>query len=319
MIRSIDPYNKSLLVQMNLFKNVALESIEVYLHKCEYRTLITDEILLSPNKENNHIFLLFTGRLTVHLDSVDNSPIATLEPGECVGEISIINNEAPSVYVVAAEKSQVLVINQETLWSLVSASHAVARNLLYILSRRMCGGIIALRDIPELNTHLGQDSVFDALTGLYNCRWLNEMFERILMRCMFNNKPLSLVMLSVDHFKDFIFQHGCLAGDLALCTVAGTLRRHKRLIDIAVRFSGEQFALVLPDTKREEALLIAERLKREVADTKINIEGRFNLSFVTASIGIAEVRPPNTLESILAEANAALARANDHGGNCISL
>lgn len=318
MIRSIETHDKSLLVEMNLFKNVSPEFIEVYLDKCEYGTLLAGEVLLSPHKKNNHIFLLFSGRLTVHLDSVEDPPLAAIEPHECVGEISIIDNKAPTAYVVAAEESRVLIIDQEILWSLVKASPEVARNLMFIWSRRVREGNIALNDSTELLSYFQQSSVFDALTGMYNRLWLNEMFQRILKRCMMSNKPLSLVMLSVDRFKDFIFQHGCLAGDLALCAVAGTLRRYMRSSDMVARFSSDQFALILPETKLARAFSIAKRLKREIAKTKINVEGRFNLSAVTASFGVAEMNSRNSIESLLVDASTALARASDQGGNCVS-
>lgn len=318
MMRSIKKHDKSLLVRMSLFKNVDLEFIEAYLDECVYGTLSAGEILLSPNKKNKHIFLLFSGRLKVHLDSVKNRPLATIKPYECVGEISIIDNKSPSAYVVAAEESQVVIINQETLWSLVRASQEVTRNLLHIWSRRVREGNIALSDTSELLSYYQQSSVFDALTGLYNRRWLNEMFGRILKRCTMNKKPLSLVMLSVDHFKGFIFQYGCLAGDLALCAVAGALRRRMRSSDMAGRFSSDQFALVLPETRLEKAFSIAKRLKNQVAKTKINVKGRFKLSSVTASFGVAEMKSANTHESLLANATDALARANGKGGNCVS-
>jgi len=318
MIRSTETHDKSLLGQMNLFKNVSPEFIETYLDKCEYGSLAAGEVLISPHEKNNSIFLLFSGRLTVHLDSVEDPPLAAIDPHECVGEISIIDNKAPTAYVVAAEESRVLIIDQEALWSLVKASHEVARNLMFIWSQRVREGNIAISDTSELLSYFQQSSVFDALTGMYNRLWLNEMFQRILKRCTMGSRPLSLVMLSVDKFKDFIFQHGCLAGDLALCAVAGTLRRYMRSSDMAARFSNDQFALILPETKLARAYSIAKRLKKEIAKTRINVEGRFNLSAVTASFGVAEMNSHNTLESLLAEASTALARANDQGGNCVS-
>ena len=318
MIRSLEKHDKTLLAQMSLFRNVGLESVEVYLEKCEYGTLPAGEILLSPEKKNNFLFLLFSGQLTVHIDSIENEPLIVLEPGECVGEMSIIDRGVPSAYVVAAKESRVLIIDQEILWSLIKASHEVARNLLYILSRRVREGNISLSDAPELRDDFAQGAIFDTLTGLYNRRWLTEIFERIQRRCMMNKRPLSLVMLSIDHFKGFIALHNYLAADLALGAVARTLRQHMRPKDMAVRFSGEQFVLVLPGTSLEKSFPIMARLKEEIAKTKINVEGRFNLSIVTASLGVAQMKDHQTLESFLADADAALARAVAQGGNCIA-
>jgi CRP-like cAMP-binding protein len=126
------------LKRINLFQNVNLESIKGLLEACSVRVLEPQEILISPKELNKAVFFILSGRLRVILDSPEAyESIATLEPGESVGEISLMDKQLTASYVVADEDCRVLVMDEDILWSLVRASHAAACNLLFILAMRL--------------------------------------------------------------------------------------------------------------------------------------------------------------------------------------
>ena len=139
--------NKRELEDCLLLKGVELESIRDLLQECHVRELKEDEVLISAGQPNCCLFLLLSGRLRIHLKP-KMSPLTFLGPGEIVGELSSIDGQPASAYVVADKNSRLLALDQETMWSLVETSPQVARNLLLVLSQRLRHGnhLVSLAD-----------------------------------------------------------------------------------------------------------------------------------------------------------------------------
>ena len=112
------------LSRLQLFRNVDLLSPSLHdlLGSCIYRKLAVDEIVLSTRKENHYLYVVLKGRLVIQLSKHDDIPFATVEPGECVGEMSIIDSRIPYEKISASEETMVLVIEREILWRMISAS-----------------------------------------------------------------------------------------------------------------------------------------------------------------------------------------------------
>lgn len=136
------------------------------------------------------------------------------------------------------------------------------------------------------NVHMNyQMATRDALTGLFNRHFLSNHLTAAMESARQNHKPASLLVLDIDYFKNFNDSHGHIAGDVVLKEFAERIARNIRGIDLAARFGGEEFVVFLPDTDKDAALAIAERLRREVAETPFTHEGQF--FDVTTSIGVA--------------------------------
>ena len=308
----------SFLSRLNLFKNVALESLEIYLEHFKIIDIKAEEILIDPAKENRNIYSLLSGCLQIHFDSVTKSPFMSLEPGDCVGEMSIIQDQRPSAYVIASEDSRLLKIDQDTLWAMVNESHGIARNLLYILSGRVRHDNLVIADSLEMKNRYQNYAMVDKLTGLHNRRWMDDMFDREIKRCGIENEPLCMAMMDIDHFKHFNDQYGHPAGDKVLFIIAATLQKHLRPGDMLVRYGGEEFALLIPKTTVSEALTASERLRKAIAELTIGKYKSRTLPRVTISIGIAQIQSGDTCETLLENADAALYRAKMSGRNCVS-
>lgn len=125
------------LAKLALFRSVNVEELAPFLHDCEVRSIPSGAVLIEADQPNDRLFLVLTGEFGVHLDSPDSAPIVILGAGETVGELSLIDKGATSAYVVAHEPSRVLVLSEATMWSLVTASHAISLNLLRTLSMRL--------------------------------------------------------------------------------------------------------------------------------------------------------------------------------------
>ncbi len=314
-------HDKLMLSRLQLFRNVDLNNpeIEHLLSLCEYRNLVKGEILLSTEAVNHYLYVLTSGRLVIQLNAHDDVPLTTVEPGECVGEMSIIDSRAPSAEVLASEATTVLQIEQEILWRLVSESHEIARNLLYIMSERVRYSNLVIADSLDMQRKYQRYATIDALTGLHNRGWLDDMFDRELKRSERDNLTLCMVMIDVDNFKSFNDTYGHLAGDRVLTVVGEAVRKPLRPNDMVARFGGEEFAVLLPETKLEHAVIIAERLRKNVCEADPGIIDGRQLPGVTISLGVAEYKPGYTLDTMIASADVAMYHAKRDGKNRVQV
>ncbi|BCG78185.1 diguanylate cyclase [Mesorhizobium sp. 113-3-3] len=138
----------------------------------------------------------------------------------------------------------------------------------------------------RLRETLRQQSIRDPNTGLYNRRYLEETSSRELRRVERSEQPLAMIMLDVDHFKQFNDTFGHEAGDLVLKQVAATLLDHARESDVVSRYGGEEFALMMPGTSIADAAERAEALRKAIKQLHLTHRGR-TLGTITASFGVS--------------------------------
>jgi len=315
-------HNKQKLSRLQLFRNVDLNAAEMdrLLSRCSYRTIADGETLLSPDEENQFLYVIISGRFGIRLGPDDEEiPLTAVEPGECVGEMSFFDSRLPSTQVFASESSVVLQIEQDILWRMVSCSHEIARNLLYIMSERVRYSNLVLADSFEMQRMYQQFATIDALTGLHNRGWLDSMFEREIKRSERDGLTACLLMIDVDHFKSINDQYGHLAGDKVLVTVGENIKTPLRPNDLVARYGGEEFSVLLPETTIGNAAAIAERLRERVSKADPGKINKKQLPGVTVSIGVAEFHPGDTLESMIAVADSALFSAKKAGRDCVRL
>lgn len=315
-MESIDPETD--LSRLHLFRSVPAETIEAYVKTADIRILEEGEILISPREENRHLYSLLSGRLAVHLSSLDEEPYMYMDPGEYVGEMSVIEQREPSAYVVASEKSEVLAISESTLWAMVNASHTIAKNLLYILSGRLRQGNVAISSSLEQSLHYEKEAKIDVLTGLHNRRWMDAMFEREIKRCRMDGDALCLAILDVDHFKRYNDGYGHIVGDHVLSVISETLRQHLRPNDMLVRYGGDEFVMLLPQSSLKEGVDIAERLRTSVSVLSLGVTEEGELPSATVSLGISQMQDEDTLQGLISRADEALYRSKSRGRDCIS-
>jgi diguanylate cyclase (GGDEF)-like protein/PAS domain S-box-containing protein len=139
--------------------------------------------------------------------------------------------------------------------------------------------------LREAQARLQAQSVTDALTGLFNRRYLAATLPRELAAARRRGQGVGVIMVDIDHFKAVNDSHGHLAGDGVLRAVAGILARRTRAGDVACRYGGEEFLLVLPGMPLQEAARRAEQLRAEVAAARIDLGP--SVLQVTASFGVA--------------------------------
>lgn len=169
----------------------------------------------------------------------------------------------------------------------------------------------------RLRETLRVQSVHDPLTGLYNRRHMEEFLAREGSRAERHKTTVGVVMIDLDHFKSFNDQYGHEAGDIALRELGSYLRSAARGEDIACRYGGEEFALIMPGIDLESALRRAEEIRSGIeGDLRANYQG--HPLRMTASLGVA-IYPHHgsSVQQTLHAADVALYRAKQHGRNCV--
>jgi diguanylate cyclase (GGDEF)-like protein/PAS domain S-box-containing protein len=168
-------------------------------------------------------------------------------------------------------------------------------------------------DNAQLHETLRQESIRDSLTGLFNRRFMEESFDKELQRAQRNSTSLAVVMIDLDHLKTLNDTYGHELGDMALRLLGQLIKIRIRASDIACRYGGDEFTLILPEASLENARLRMEELREDVKQIKVQYAGEY-LTPITLSIGIT-VFPEQGLvqESLLKAADEALYRAKRGG------
>lgn len=158
----------------------------------------------------------------------------------------------------------------------------------------------------------------DALTGLRNRRYFERQFAALMERMAEKDRPLSLLVLDIDHFKRVNDTFGHDTGDVILRGVAERMKRVVRTVDLVCRLGGEEFAVVMPDTSTAMAASIAERLRASIEAEPFPVEGGTRLISVTVSIGLAERGATEALDPLFKAADQALYASKRNGRNRVT-
>ncbi|MCF8045402.1 MAG: GGDEF domain-containing protein [Desulfarculaceae bacterium] len=158
-------------------------------------------------------------------------------------------------------------------------------------------------------------AIIDPLTGCYNRRELENQLKKNMAHAARHNNDLSVFMFDLDHFKDINDRYGHPAGDRVLMEVASTVRANIRQGDILARYGGEEFIAILPETDRQKAKELAERLREKIS--RLEIQSGDRTISVTASFGVVRMRPDSTMDRLIADADIMLYKAKKNGRNTI--
>ncbi|MBN2804818.1 MAG: GGDEF domain-containing protein [Deltaproteobacteria bacterium] len=301
--------------KLHILRRVALESVWGLLEGCPVYILAKGATLLEQGQSNQTMYLVMDGRLSVHLDHPETEPVAFLEIGQTVGELSVIDDSPASAFVIASLPTKLLAIDESTFWRMVEVSHEFSTNMLLLLAGRLRANNSKIIEGLNQRLKLEHEATVDALTGLRNRRWLDSTLPRMSSRHRFSKKPLSMIMLDVDHFKKFNDNYGHAAGDRVLTVVAKTIAEKIRPTDLAARYGGEEFSILLPDTPLAGGIVAANRIREAVEHTEVVCADGRHLPPVTISLGVAEATDMESGSDTLGRADNALYQAKSNGRN----
>lgn len=245
---------------------------------------------------------------------------------DVVSELNQMITDYKAVYIPLADAGGHVVGRMVALVN-VSKSHASLRKALF---NGVAIGVLIVtlvvwifyRLARRVGRHIERDeevmrrlATHDGLTGLYNHRMFYALLEEELLRTKRFNRPLSLLMIDIDHFKGVNDTHGHQAGDTILHDLSELLSREARGVDRVCRYGGEEITVMLPETDVDAASVIAERLRAAVEAQSFDID-QGNTLRITVSIGVATwPNHANNVQALVAAADAALYAAKQGGRN----
>ncbi|MBF0358439.1 MAG: GGDEF domain-containing protein [Magnetococcales bacterium] len=299
-----------------MFNGAPMDTLKKYLAECKTHRLQSGQVLIAPGEQNKFIYLVLSGSLSIHLDNQKSPSIRTVKVGGTVGELSLINSGKTSAYVISNNISNILIINRKSFWSIVNKMPIIARNLLEILSSWIVATDKTTLEHQRHIQELEGIALVDGLTGINNRRAFDNMLTRFLNRSTYGKHPLILIMIDVDYFKIYNDTHGHIGGDQALIALAATLRDTVRPGDFVYRYGGEEFAIILPNTRLKQCRNVAERVRQAVINTKIFMPDGSPLPSITISMGVAEsILTENSEVDLKQRADKKLYEAKESGRN----
>ncbi|MDP2283555.1 MAG: diguanylate cyclase [Pseudohongiella sp.] len=168
------------------------------------------------------------------------------------------------------------------------------------------------RALEEANKRLGKMATTDTLTGLWNRRHFEDRVSQEMLSADRYGHPLSVLIFDIDHFKRVNDTYGHLAGDDVLVELSARARQHIRATDLACRWGGEEFMILMPNTNAEEAMGVAEKLRAAFAANPIA-----GIGMITASFGVATYQTHESLDLWISRVDRALYEAKASGRNAV--
>ena len=262
------------------------------------------------------MFVIVDGHLGLHLHE-EAPAVVTLNPGDTVGEMSVIGEQPVSVFVKAQSDCKVLEIPEKLLWEFVSTDINFARNLMKLFVKRMLdlNRLVYQKLQDEERNNIKADR--DEFTGMYSKQWLKDTLPYEMTRCTMRNRTLTMLMIEVDRFQNFSETYGQFTANKIFQAIANAIQIQLRGMDMAVKFNDGCMALILIGTDETQAKNVTNRLHQAVQQVALNNE-KISEKF-TVSIGLAEMAAEDYADLLIARTQAALARAVSEGGNLTTL
>jgi diguanylate cyclase (GGDEF)-like protein len=254
----------------------------------------------------------------VPLSSTVTPPTKAVAPGETV-DLELDNDElrAHLLTLDSAVNESVLLAGPRAEGGFLSLGRPSALLLVGLLLLAALFAYGLSRALTALYSRVAQEAATDPLTGLWNRRRLSEMLAREVDRALRFDHPLSFLIFDVDDFKAINDREGHPQGDAVLRAVAEVVLETTRSIDVAARYGGDEFALILLETDFEGAAMLAERLRTRVKNADIPMDGDYPMK-ATISVGVATLPDAAVeVETLVDAADRALLRAKRAGKNKI--
>lgn len=322
----IDRFNALKAEALGLISAADIELLDPLLSRCHCINAAAGDIILKNNTANTVAYILLKGRLEVTLDPGQASAIAEILPGELVGEVSALIGKQTSAWVKAADASELVELERDTLLTMARTSHHFSYSLLQSVCNRLYSSNRAAQKSEKESLQNLKRSMTDQLTGLKNRTWLDNNTPELLEHLTRRDSGLYFFMIDLDHFKRVNDTWGHAIGDLVLREVAQTLVLTLRPSDHVVRMGGEEILALTDNIKNPDAAAtMAERMRSAVesllvipdnnAEDGVKNKAETTAIRVTTSIGWSRCKPGESLENVLARADQAVYRAKEAGRN----
>ncbi len=317
------------LGKTELFKGMSGLELKAVSEFLKRRECPRGTVVFREGERGQELYIVLSGKIGSFVTQSDGTHRRIYEfgPGRFFGEMAIVEGEPRSATCWAEEDSTLLVLEGIDFYRLVFDYPMIGLKLLSSIVRVMVSWLNEssrfLNDLVRWGETARRRAVEDALTGLFNRRFLEETLANRFTSSIGSGRRLALVMLDLDHFRDINGSFGPAAGDAAIRAAGSAFRQALRDGDVAARLSGDEFAFLLPNTGLDEAFAVAERLRKRAEGVRLDLRppagGPAAEVRITASLGVAVA--PDHAESpgaLIERSDRALYRAKEGGRNRVA-
>lgn len=323
----LPPNPDAILLRSDLFSSMSQLEFNAVRPFLEPGFVHKGDTLFTEGERGEAMFILISGTLSAFVTQSDGTSqwMFNISPGDFFGEMSIIAHEPRSATIIAKEDSRFMIFQGIDFYRIIFDHPVIAVKILQAIgsvqNMWLDQSAKHLNDLIRWGETARRRAIFDELTGLYNRNFLNESLQDRFEHGAIGLRKLALLMMDLDKVHEINEQFGTSAGDQVIIAAANIIKEKLRNDDIAARLSGDEYAIILPDTDIKEALQIAESIREAINEKKVSIPNPSAPSMmealsIRASIGIA-IAPIHAKdrETLFEKSDAALRKAKKLGRN----
>ena len=326
----IPPIQNPVLINSPLFSAMSELEFVAVIAFMERRLIKKKETIFNENDQGQDMFILLSGALSASKRQSDGTQrwMFDILPGFFFGEMSIIANEPRSATVIAKEDSELMVLQGIDFYRIIFEHPMMGMKMLNSIGAVQNGWLNQnskyLRDLIQWGEGARKRAITDELTGLYNRNFLEESIKDRFKIGAVGARKMSLIMMDLDKVHEVNERYGQTGGDKVIIAVAEILKSMGRPGDIAARLSGDEFAILLPDTNGANAVKVAEKIREKISQQKVTLNrlgtNETDELQIRTSMGIsAAPKNADNVRDLEFTADMALRRAKENGRNRVEL
>lgn len=289
------------------------------------------ESIFKEGDTGEDMFIFLNGTMNAYATQSDGSQRKLFEAkhGEFFGEMSIIAHEPRSATLTATEDSIVMKLHKKDFYRIITeypnAGFKMLRTISSVQNQWLDQSAKAYSDLIRWGETARKRAITDEMTGLYNRHFLEESIKERFSNQSMNLRVMSLLMMDLDKIHHINDKHGSKGGDMVIIAAAEIIYSCLRPGDIPARLSGDEFAILLPDTDMENAVKVAERIREHIEKQQIEVPlkaGDIDTTLISTRISIGIAIAPthaNTAENLTETADKALRKAKELGRNRVEV
>ena len=321
----------SVISKAVLFSDLDEKEFNIVAGFLEILHLKQGEEIFKEGDYGKDMFIHLSGILSAFITQSDGTQRAlfNITPGEFFGEMSIITHEPRSVTIIVAEDATTIRLSENDFYNIISDHPEIGYKMLKAINtvqnKWLNQTSKSVSDLMRWGETARKRAVTDEMTELYNRRFLEESIQERFINQSMTFRRMSLLMMDLDRIHNINDRHGTKAGDLVIMAAADMIRSSIRPGDIPARLSGDEFAILLPDTNEQEAAKIAERIRKSIETKQIEVPktpgaNETVIIGTRTSIGISAAPDhANTMEELEETSDMALRKAKELGRNRIEV
>jgi diguanylate cyclase (GGDEF)-like protein len=310
------------LKYVEIFSSLTEKELEYISHFLDVRDFVEGQIIFREGDRGDSMYILFKGIINTKCKLPDgkNRDIAEFYAGDFFGEMAIFENEPRSATCYGLKPGIVIILTSSILFKLMIHNSKIALKILYnmlgIISQRLRESSQFLTNVVNWGETARKRAITDEMTGIYNRRFLDEELEIHFKNAQVRDKELSILMIDLDDFREINENYGHETGDVVIKKTVEGIREILHDKYILARYGGDEFFVILPDTSIEQAIKIAEKIRKRVQSVHVMRASIPSMIDVSASIGVAALSDATgELKSLKEVVDQALYRAKSEGKN----